>query len=133
MAERLLDYDPLPFRTILFGQLGRAEVLDYNREKLRTRGEIEETVATSVLLLLRLAEGLFQFVVKIRIVEITRHVIDALDQPFPRFQVDATSRKLSNVLRGPLAEVLGRILLNRDSDNRKLLRQHLPFCEIVDR
>src|SRR5271169_2882342 len=99
MAERLLDYDPLPFGAILFGQLRRAEVLDYNREKLRTRGEIEETVATGVLLLLCLAEGLFQSVVKIGIVEITRHVVDALDQPFPRFHVHATGCKLSNVLR----------------------------------
>jgi hypothetical protein len=80
--------DHAPPRVGIFpGEIGRTQMLDNDREKLRTDGQVEKAIPRCTFILLHLVEGRFQLSVEAGVAEIARDVLHAVDDPSPNLLV----------------------------------------------
>ena len=133
VPKGLFNNRAAPCTVIFLYETGRAEMLDDNREKFRADREIEEAVPFRPFVLLDLIEGTLEFGVEIGVAKIAGQVVHAIHQPSPGVLINRARRELAHVLRGPLAELLRRVGLDRDPNDGELVGQELALSEIVDR
>src|SRR6478672_2356215 len=106
---------------------------DNETEKTRSRGQIIQIVSTGVMDRSDLLQHILQALIRLRVVKISRHVIEPLLQPFPHADVYRGGGILPNLSTELLAKLLGRHGGSGETDDDKSFGKIAARRQVVER
>src|SRR5205085_9378403 len=121
MPEGLFHDDTHPASVFLLRQAAQAQHLDDHREETRRYRKIKKPVTESVVFFVCFGNLLFETLIRIRILEVTFDVVNALAHGVEKFRIDRRSGKLGSLLHEILSETFRREVIDGKADDRKLL------------
>ena len=130
VAEGFFDDDARPVTVFFLNEAGGAQLLDDRREKSRSDREVEKFVALRAVALVDFRDLRGEPLIRLGIVEVAFHVVDALFKPIPTFQFDLRRRVLRDFVGERLAEIFGGRVVGGKADDGELLWQHAVISEI---
>ena len=129
-AERLLDHDPR-LRSFAAVQPRGAELGADQREELRRRRQVEDTVQRVAGLIVEIAQEAIDLGVDAVVIEHARHVAHLGEQPVEHVRVWPSPREALDRLARHLLKVLVRLLAAGDADQLEPLRECSLVREVV--
>src|SRR4029077_20270629 len=91
---------------LFFGKTGLTELLHDGGEKPRSNREVEKPVASGVVFFIDVIDLLRQALERLRILEVTLNVVDALGEPGPDCWVDLRGGIFGDFFRESFAKTL---------------------------
>src|SRR6266478_1150245 len=90
-------------------------------------------VSLSTVLLLRLSDLILQPLIGGRVLKISLHVVDPLEEPFPQLLVQGTRLELLDLLAEQRTERISGQGIEGEPDNGKLPRKNTLLREVIER